>query len=164
MVRFFCQNLKKHLDMVVGETRSIELMTSIHLLKLDEIIQPEPESLEERSEQIIDTLTGIKAEELYVELLDEVSNMAFTSSDIQNISKDLDLDVVETDFVAKNELPESLQSQNLIDYIFQDSFESNFPELIELSELSAVLIQVIDYLEEKQLSFPKLSLRSKVFT
>ena len=107
------------LDMVVGETRSIKLMTSIHLLKLDEIIQPEPESIEERSEQIIDTLTSIKAEELYVELLDEVSNMAFTSSDIQNISKDLDLDVVETDFVAKNELPESLQSQNLIDYIFK---------------------------------------------
>ena len=144
------------LDMVVGETRSIELMTSIHLLKLDEIIQPEPESLEERSEQIVDTLTSIKAEELYVELLDEVSNMAFTSSDIQNISKDLDLDVIETDFVAKNELPESLQSQNLIDYIFQDSFESNFPELIELSELSAVLIQVIDYLEEKQLSFQEV--------
>ncbi|MEC8798126.1 MAG: peptidyl-prolyl cis-trans isomerase, partial [Pseudomonadota bacterium] len=143
-------------DMVVGETRSIELMTSIHLLKLDEIIQPEPESIEERSEQIIDTLTNIKAEELYVELLDEVSNMAFTSSDIQNISKDLDLDVVETDFVAKNELPESLQSQNLIDYIFQDSFESNFPEIIELSELSAVLIQVTDYLEEKQLSFQEV--------
>ena len=144
------------LDMVVGETRSIELMTSIHLLKLDEIIQPEPESIEERSEQIIDTLTSIKAEELYVELLDEVSNMAFTSSDIQNISKNLDLDVVETDFVTKNELPESLQSQNLIDYIFQDSFESNFPEIIELSELSAVLIQVTDYLEEKQLSFPEV--------
>ena len=143
-------------DMVVGETRSIELMTSIHLLKLDEIIQPEPESIEERSEQIIDTLTSIKAEELYVELLDEVSNMAFTSSDIQNISKNLDLDVVETDFVAKNELPESLQSQNLIDYIFQDSFESNFPEIIELSELSAVLIQVTDYLEEKQLSFQEV--------
>ena len=50
--------------MVVGETRSIKLMTSIHLLKLDEIIQPEPESIEERSEQIIDTLTSIKAEEL----------------------------------------------------------------------------------------------------
>ena len=144
------------LDMVVGETRSIKLMTSIHLLKLDEVIQPEPESIEERSEQIIDTLTSIKAEELYVELLDEVSNMAFTSSDIQNISKDLDLDVVETDFVAKNELPESLQSQNLIDYIFQDSFESNFPEIIELSELSAVLIQVTDYLEEKQLSFQEV--------
>ena len=71
------------LDMVVGETRSIKLMTSIHLLKLDEIIQPEPESIEERSEQIIDTLTSIKAEELYVELLDDVSNMAFTSSDMR---------------------------------------------------------------------------------
>ena len=63
---------------------------------------------------------------------------------------------METDFVAKNELPESLQSQNLIDYIFQDSFESNFPEIIELSELSAVLIQVTDYLEEKQLSFQEV--------
>ena len=82
--------------------------------------------------------------------------MAFTSSDIQNISKNLDLDVVETDFVAKNELPESLQSQNLIDYIFQDSFESNFPEIIELSELYTVLIQVTDYLEEKQLSFQEV--------
>ena len=63
MVRFFRQEFEEALlDMVVGETRSIKLMTSVHLLKLDEIIQPEPESIEERSEQIIDTLTSIKAE------------------------------------------------------------------------------------------------------
>ena len=41
----------------------------------------------------------------------------------------------------------------LSDFIFEDFSEGNFPELIETSQLSAVLIQISDYVEQSQLEY-----------
>ena len=52
----------------------IELLSSVHLIKLDEIIQPEPETLESKTQNIRENLISAKAEGMYIELLDRISN------------------------------------------------------------------------------------------
>ena len=58
--------------------------------------------------------------------------------------------------VRKNTLSrdEILSTNSISDFIFEDFSEGNFPELIETSQLSAVLIQISDYIEQAQLEYP----------
>ena len=55
----------------------IDLLSSVHLIKLDELIQPEPETLQQRSASIKADLLNRRAEDSFVNLLDEISELAF---------------------------------------------------------------------------------------
>ena len=57
----------------------IELLSSVHLIKLDEIIQPEPETLESKTQNIRENLISAKAEGMYIELLDRISDLTFSA-------------------------------------------------------------------------------------
>ena len=132
----------------------IELLSSVHLIRLDEVIKPEPETLEDLSPKFrVDLLTN-KAEEFYVDLLEEVSDLAFSSDSIKDVAETLDQDLIETDYFSRSEIPEILSTNSISDFIFEDFSGSNFPELIETSQLSAVLIQISDYVEQAQLEYP----------
>ncbi len=138
----------------------IELLSSVHLIRLDEVIKPEPKTLEELSPQFREDLLTNKAEEIYVDLLEEVSDLAFSSDSIKDIAEILNLDLIETDYFSKSEIPEILSNNSISDFIFEDFSEGNFPELIETSQLSAVLIQISDYVEQAQLEYTEV--RSKI--
>ena len=131
----------------------IELLSSVHLIRLDEVIKPEPETLEDLSPKFREDLLTNKAEEIYVDLLEEVSDLAFSSDSIKDIAETLDQDLIETDYFSRSEIPEILSTNSISDFIFKDFSEGNFPELIETSQLSAVLIQISDYVEQSQLEF-----------
>jgi len=132
----------------------IELLSSVHLIRLDEVIKPEPKTLEDLSPKFRKDLLTNKAEEIYVDLLEEVSDLAFSSDSIKDVAETLDLDLIETDYFSRSEIPEILSTNSISDFIFEDFSESNFPELIETSQLSAVLIQISDYVEQAQLEYP----------
>ena len=132
----------------------IELLSSVHLIRLDEVIKPEPETLEDLSPKFREDLLTNKAEEIYVDLLEEVSDLAFSSDSIKDIAETLDQDLIETDYFSRSEIPEILSTNSISDFIFEDFSEGNFPELIETSQLSAVLIQISDYVEQSQLEYP----------
>ncbi len=134
----------------------IELLSSVHLIRLDEVIKPEPKTFEDLSPQFREDLLTNKAEEIYVDLLEEVSDLAFNSDSIKDIAEILDLDLIETDYFSKSEIPEILSNNSISDFIFEDFSEGNFPELIETSQLSAVLIQISDYVEQAQLEYPEV--------
>ena len=132
----------------------IELLSSVHLIRLDEVIKPEPKTLEDLSTKFREDLLTNKAEEIYVDLLEEVSDQAFSSDSIIDIAETLDQDLIETDYFSKSEIPEILSTKTISDFIFEDFSEGNFPELIETSQSSAVLIQISDYVEQAQLEYP----------
>ncbi len=131
----------------------IELLSSVHLIRLDEVIKPEPKTLQDLSPKFREDLLTNKAEEIYVDLLEEVSDLAFSSDSIKDIAETLDQDLIETDYFSRSEIPDILSTNSISDFIFEDFSEGNFPELIETSQLSAVLIQISDYVEQSQLEY-----------
>ena len=138
----------------------IELLSSVHLIRLHEVIKPEPKTFEDLSPQFREDLLTNKAEEIYVDLLEEVSDLAFSSDSIKDIAEILNLDLIETDYFSKSEIPEILSNNSISDFIFEDFSEGNFPELIETSKLSAILIQISDYVEQAQLEY--IDVRSQI--
>ena len=131
----------------------IELSSSVHLIRLDDLVQPEAESLESRSKKIEDDLINIKAEELYVEKLNQLSDMAFSIGSIDEIASEISQGVITTDYFSEENSPDQLSSSSVKDFIFENIQDGNFPEVIETSSLSAVLVQIDDFLEETQLEF-----------
>ena len=131
----------------------IDLLSSVHLIKLDELIQPTAETIEQRSASIKENLITRRSEDNFVSLLDQVSELAFSSGSIDDISANFSQELVATDYFSINAVPELLKQNSIIDFIFNDSIDGNFPEVIEISPLSAVLIQVGDMVEETQLPF-----------
>ena len=138
----------------------IELSSSVHLIRLDELIQPEPESLENRSKQIEKDLIHLRAEELYVDILDQVSEMAFSAGSLDDIASEISQTVINSSYFSKDNLPETLAFSFIEDFIFEDIREGDFPEVIETSPLTAVVIQIKDFVEELQLDFE--SVKSQV--
>jgi peptidyl-prolyl cis-trans isomerase D len=109
--------------------------------------------LDELSPKFREDFLSNKAEEIYVDLLEEVSDLAFSSDSIKDIAETFDQDLTETDYFSRSEIPEILSTNSIADFIFKDFSEGNFPELIETSQLSAVVIQISDYVEQAQLEY-----------
>ncbi len=131
----------------------IELLSSVHLIRLDEVVKPKPKTLDDLSPKFREDLLTNRAEEIYGDLLEEVSDLAFSSDSIKDIAETLDQDLVETGYFSRSEIPEILSTNSISDFIFEDFGEGNFPELIETSQLSAILIQISDYVEQSQLEY-----------
>ena len=131
----------------------IELLSSVHLIKLDEIIKPEPETLESKTQNIRENLISAKAEGMYIELLDRISNLTFSAEDIEQIGQEISQNVLSTEYLYEEELPDVLQGNSIKEYIFQEYGGDEYPELFETSQLSAVVLEVKGFNEEVQLSF-----------
>ena len=134
----------------------IELLSSVHLIKLDEIIQPEPETLESKTQNIRENLISAKAEGMYIELLDRISNLTFSAEDIEQIGQEISQNVLSTEYLYEEELPDVLNSSSIKEYIFQEYGGDEYPELFETSQLSAVVLEVKGFNEEVQLSFDEV--------
>ena len=134
----------------------IELLSSVHLIKLDEIIQPEPETLESKTQNIRENLISAKAEGMYIELLDRISNLTFSAEDIEQIGQEISQNVLSTEYLYEEELPDVLKGSSIKEYIFQEYGGDEYPELFETSQLSAVVLEVKGFNEEVQLSFDEV--------
>ena len=149
------------LTMDAGEiSKPIELETSVHLLRLDEIIQPKPLSKEEKLNDFKEEIRLRQAEDNYITLIDKASDLVFSSSSIQDIAGDFKQVLNETDLFTEFDIPEDLNHQSVIDFIFTENLEGNFPEVIEISTELAVLIQVVNFEDTAQL--PLDSVREKI--
>ena len=134
----------------------IELLSSVHLIKLDEIIKPEPETLESKTQNIRENLISAKAEGMYIELLDRISNLTFSAEDIEQIGQEISQNVLSTEYLYEEELPDVLKGSSIKEYIFQEYGGDEYPELFETSQLSAVVLEVKGFNEEVQLSFDEV--------
>ena len=140
--------------MSTGEvSEPISLLNSVHLIKLDDQEKPSPSSIEERSELIIEKLASEYAEEEYFSLLDQVSELSFSASDLQEISELIPFSEIESNFFSENNVPEALNKANIKDFLFNISEEGDYPELFEFEGLNAILVQVKESKPQTQLSF-----------
>ena len=140
--------------MSVGEvSEPISLLNSVHLIKLVDLNQLSPSSLEERSQLIIEKLAAEKAEEDYFSILDQVSELSFSTSDLEEIAEVTPFSTVETEFFSENDVPDALNKANIKDFVFNSSEEDNYPELFEHQGLISTLVKVEAITPESQLTF-----------
>tara|TARA_Y100000768_G_scaffold316121_1_gene251134 strand:+ start:56 stop:1930 length:1875 start_codon:yes stop_codon:yes gene_type:complete len=140
--------------MSAGEvSEPISLSNSVHLIKLVDQKKLSPSSLEERSQLIVEKLAAEKAEEDYFSFLDQVSELSFSTSDLQEIADLIPFSMVETEFFSENDIPDVLNKANIKDFVFNSSEEDNYPELFEHEGLISTLVQVKAINPETQLSF-----------
>ena len=143
--------------MSAGEVSDpINLLNSIHLIKLVSSEQPTPSSIEERKSTIIERLASEKAEDEYFELLDQVSELSFTVGNLDEIAGMIPFSKVELDFFSENNTPEALNTAAIKDFIFNANEEGDYPELFESEGLKAVMIQVKENIAETQLTLDQV--------
>lgn len=134
----------------------IELQDSVHLIKLVSIINPEPESLATRGNAIKANLVSRKAEERYIDLLDNITELSFSMRDIKNISEAASLTYKTSKYFSEEDVPEDLNNNSVRNYLYGDSIDVNFPEIIETSPLSFTLLQLKEVVEERQIPFEEI--------
>ncbi len=140
--------------MSAGEvSEPISLSNSVHLIKLVDQKKLSPSSLQERSQLIVEKLAAEKAEEDYFSFLDQVSELSFSTSDLQEIADLIPFSTVETEFFSENDIPDVLNKANIKDFVFNSSEEDNYPELFEHEGLISTLVQVKAINPETQLTF-----------
>ena len=134
----------------------IVLEDTVHLIKLVSLIEPQPESLSERTDDIRLSLISRKAEEKYVEVLDEISEMSFSMAEIKDISEAASIPYKTSTYFSRDAIPADLNNSFIEDYLYGDSLEINYPEIIETSPLSFSLLQLKDVVEEKQIPYEQI--------
>ncbi len=134
----------------------IVLEDTVHLIKLVSLIEPQPESLSDRADEIRLSLVSRKAEEKYVEVLDKISEMSFSMAEIKDISEAASMPHKTSTYFSRDAIPADLNNSFIEDYLYGDSLEINYPEIIETSPLSFSLLQLKDVVEEKQIPFEQI--------
>ena len=131
----------------------ISLANSVHLIKLVDVETPSPSTLEERSKTIINKLSSEKAEDEYFTILDQVSELSFSATDLQEIAELIPFPVIETDLFSKNDIPDVLNTASVVDFMFNLSSEADYPELFEFEDGLAALVQVTRSIPKAQLTY-----------
>ena len=134
----------------------IVLLNSAHLIKLVSLNRPEPEALEERSDFISKELTSKKAEEDYFQVLDNVTELSYSLGNISDISDAISIPFIESEYFTRNTFPQELRNDSIDAFLFTDSPDLNFSEVVELSPTSFALIQLKDFVEERQMEFEEI--------
>ena len=143
--------------MSAGEvSEPINLLNSVHLIKLVSAEQPTPSSLEDRKIIIIERLASEKAEDEYFELLDQVSELSFTAGNLDEIAETIPFSKTELDFFSENNTPEVLNTAAIKDFIFNLSEQGDYPELFESEGLKAVIVQLKENISETQLTLDQV--------
>ena len=143
--------------MSAGEvSEPINLLNSVHLIKLVSAAQPTPSSLEDRKIIIIERLASEKAEDEYFELLDQVSELSFTAGNLDEIAETIPFSKTELDFFSENNTPEVLNTAAIKDFIFNLSEQGDYPELFESEGLKAVIVQLKENISETQLTLDQV--------
>ena len=143
--------------MSAGEvSEPINLLNSVHLIKLVSAEQPTPSSLEDRKIIIIERLASEKAEDEYFELLDQVSELSFTAGNLDEIAETIPFSKIELDFFSENNTPEVLNTAAVKDFIFNLSEQGDYPELFESEGLKAVIVQLKENISETQLTLDQV--------
>ena len=143
--------------MSAGEvSEPINLLNSVHLIKLVSAEQPTPSSLEDRKIIIIERLASEKAEDEYFELLDQVSELSFTAGNLDEIAETIPFSKIELDFFSENITPEVLNTAAIKDFIFNLTEQGDYPELFESEGLKAVIVQLKENISETQLTLDQV--------
>lgn len=121
-----------------------------HIIKLVDIEASEALPLEEVKGRVEVALQKQKTSELYFDLHQTLSEVAFESPDnLEEAAGAISVEVLETELFSTDNPPEALDNIALLQLAFDQDFrdEGMNSELIELSDSKAVVVRVEDYQE-----------------
>jgi len=112
-----------------------------HIIRLDELKAQKVDSYEERLASLKATAKKELQAQQYQEALQELSQMAFESANLEAIATAYNLSVEQTELFSKNEVPKPLAAQEIQSVIFKRDFidEGRNSDLIELKDRALVV-------------------------
>lgn len=121
----------------------------VHLVKLTQDSENVFQSFEEVAERIEGDLKRAQVELLYAERLADLSNLAFETGDLETLSADLGLTILQSDEVTRNGGTGIFSNQAVLDAAFSPEVlqDGNNSEVIELNPAQSVVLRVQEFRE-----------------
>lgn len=121
----------------------------VHLIKLTEDAARVFASFEEESARIEREMKSAEVELIYAERLEDLSNLAFESGDLQSISDELGLTIQESAAFGRQGAPGLFSDASLIAAAYSDEvlLEGNNSDVIELPSGEAIVLRVLQFNE-----------------
>lgn len=121
----------------------------VHIVMLTEDSENVFQSYEEVAERIERELKSSEIELIYAERLEDLSNLAFETGDLQTISEELDMNVLISGAFGRTGGTGIFSNQALIAAAFSEEvlLEGNNSEVIELNPSQAVVMNVLEFTE-----------------
>ena len=121
----------------------------VHLVKLTEDADNIFATFEEARDRIERELKGSEVELIYAERLQELSNLAFETGDLQTISEELDLVILQSGPIRRNGGGDIFSNPNAVDAVFSNEVlvDGNNSDVIELNDAQSVVVRVTEFNE-----------------
>ena len=147
----FPEEIETALEMLSVDQVSAPVVTEfgVHLVKLTEDSTSAFQSYEEVADRIERELKSAQVELLYAERLEDLLNLAFESGDLQVISEELNLDILESEAFSRVGGSGVFSNQAVIAAAYSDDvlLEGNNSEVIEISASQAAVVRVQQFNE-----------------
>ncbi|GLS90024.1 peptidylprolyl isomerase [Psychromonas marina] len=128
----------------------VESQFGYHIIKLVGIDASEALPLDEVKGRVEIALQKQKTNELYFDLHQKLSEVAFESPDnLEEAAGAISAQVQQSDFFSADNVPQVLDNSSLLQTVFDQDFrdEGMNSEIIELSDTKAIVVRVNDYKE-----------------
>lgn len=121
----------------------------VHLVKLTEDAENVFPPYEEVSERIEQDLKRSQVELIYAERLADLSNLAFETGDLQTISQELNVGILQSGEIGRNGGTGIFSNPSVIAAAFSDEvlIEGNNSDVIELNATQATVLRVQEFIE-----------------
>ncbi len=121
----------------------------VHLVKLTEDAENIFATFEEARDRIERDLKSSEVELIYGERLQDLSNLAFETGDLQTISEELGLEISQSEPIGRSGGSNIFSNQSAVDAVFSDEvlIDGNNSDVIELSDLQSVVVRVSEFNE-----------------
>ncbi|MEH6444462.1 MAG: peptidylprolyl isomerase, partial [Oceanospirillaceae bacterium] len=145
-------------------SQPIKSESGYHLIKVLKVISSEAPSLEISKAKIVAELTTIKAEQMYLEQLEKLKDLAFISSDLSEIAAELALEIKLLPAFTKAGGSELLSQNSKVirasfsDEVLKDGLNS---APIEINQQNAVVIRVKEHLPVRAQAFDEVAAQLK---
>jgi len=120
-----------------------------HIIRLDEIREPEGMSFDQAREQILNEYIETEAERLYVEQSDRLIDLIFADdSSLENLAEELGLEVRISDAFSRVGGQGVLSDPQVVEAAFSDRvlLDNAVSDLIDLGDSRAVVVQLEEHL------------------
>jgi peptidyl-prolyl cis-trans isomerase D len=121
----------------------------VHLVKLTEDSEVVFQSFEEVSERIERELKSAQVELIYAERLENLSNLAFESGNLEAVAEELNLVILQSEAFGRAGGNGVFSNPSLISQAFSEEvlLDGNNSEVIELSSSRALVLNVLEFNE-----------------
>ncbi len=119
----------------------------VHLVKLTEDAENVFQSFEEVAERIERDMKRAQVELIYAERLADMSNLAFETGDLLELSQELNLAILQSSEITRNGGPGIFSNPQVIAAVFSDEVlqDGNNSDVIELNPAQAAVIRVQEF-------------------